>query len=268
MHHEHRRSYRAAQRAGAPRLTGIARLFQLAGCGTATGGVVLDVLGGDGVLARAWEALSRRRPARPAVLTGDISGRMVRAALDAGLPAVRQAAQQLLVRDAAVDAVILAYGTHHIPETDRERAFGEAARVLKPGGRLVVHDFEEGSAVARWFREVVHEYTSAGHDHPHFTRHGLAGLLDECGFRGAAVHRVYDPFRLSGRTRDAALTALLDHLTDMYGLCPARARPGAGRQWIHDLVMRYFRITTYRQGDVFVAELPRVALAAVGTKWW
>src|SRR5690606_418049 len=83
------------------------------------------------------------------LLAGDISGSMVAAALADGLPAVRQRADQLLLRDDVLDAVLIAYGSHHIAPSQRPRALSEAYRVLVPGGRVALHDFASDSPGSR-----------------------------------------------------------------------------------------------------------------------
>jgi SAM-dependent methyltransferase len=220
-------SYRLAQRDPRVRLHGIRQLFTLAAPDGRLGSwrpahVLLDVLGGDGTLARAVRGLL---PAdrRPTVLTSDLAGGMVAAAQRLGLPAVRQPAQALQLRDGSVDAVVLAYGTHHVPVGERAAAVAEARRVLRPGGRVVLHDFEDGSPVARWFAEVVHPLSRTGHPYPHFTEAGMRDLLTAAGLVDVTVRRVYDPFRLVGPDRVGARRLLGRHLLDMYGLDRLRA---------------------------------------------
>lgn len=215
-------SYRLAQEDPTVRMRGIRQLFTMASpCSSLDswrpGHVLVDLLGGDGTLARAVERFTP--PAsRPTVLTSDMSEGMIRAAQQRALPAIRQAAQRLRLRDQSVDAILMAYGTHHIPLTDRPSAASEAYRVLRPGGAVVMHDFAEDSAVARWFADVVDRYSHTGHDYPHFTEHELNGLLNGAGFSDISVNRMYDPLVLTAPTREDARLSLGDHLRWMYGL--------------------------------------------------
>ncbi|UNO43140.1 class I SAM-dependent methyltransferase [Streptomyces sp. MST-110588] len=282
-------SYRRAQKHIAVRMTGIRRLFELAG------GVkdvrdlsptwrTLDLLAGDGLLTRALRVLAPQ--VRDGVISSDIARTMVTAALSAGLPAIRQDARFLFMRDAAMDAVILAYGSHHVPSDDRTTVFLEAARVLRPGGRFVVHDFEEGSPSARWFSEAVHRHSAAGHPYRHFTAEELREGFGAAGLRDIRVHRVYDPFIMGAATREDAVGELADYLHDMYGLCgldhgDATRESVRARVW--QLCEECFRFgpddggadrtdawlrtpAVHRVGGQWVAEIPRIALVGVGEK--
>ena len=95
------------------------------------GDAVLDLAGGTGDLA---EALSGR-VAR--LLTTDFSPAMVEAARRRSIPGAEhevQDMQALDLPDDSFDCVVCRFGYMLVP--DRERAFAETRRVLKPGGRL------------------------------------------------------------------------------------------------------------------------------------
>ena len=271
-------SYRAAQRDPHVRARGITGLFTLASpdgdlASWRPEHVVLDVLGGDGTLARAIDDLLPR-PVRPTVFTSDLSAGMVRAAQRHGLPAVRQAAESLRLRDGVVDAVLLAYGTHHIPQRERGTAVCEAWRVLRAGGRLVLHDFAESSPATRWFTDVVDPYSRTGHRYAHFTAEEMHRLFAGAGFTDVVVRRLYDPFVLTGASRSVVRRALGTHLRQMYGLI--RLSP----EEVAELAATCFRyggddlapgqpvreVSYERTGDRWRVELPRVALVTVGRR--
>jgi SAM-dependent methyltransferase len=266
-------SYRAAQRETSARTTGIRDLFRLAGCDDegrfatahATGRLIVDVLGGDGLLART-RSQHRPTPSQEAVITGDVSANMVAAALAAGLPAVRQPAQRLLIRSSVADAVIMAYGTHHIPVCERDGALAEATRVLRSGGRVVVHDFETDSPMARWFADVVHHRSLAGHDYVHLTRDGLRDLLGAAGLKDVRVADLYDPFTIERSTEEGARSALANYVAQMYGLTAALDHERDRRGWLHKALERYFDVTVTSRGGRSVAVLARHALVGVGVK--
>lgn len=61
---------------------------------------------------------------------------------------LRGGAEALPVAAASVDCVLFVNSLHHVPVDEMDRAIGEAARVLRPGGRLVVM---EPLAEGDWF---------------------------------------------------------------------------------------------------------------------
>ena len=102
---------------------------------------VLDVASGSGDLARAFAARGAE------VWMTDINGPMLARGrdrmLDAGrsLPAVRCDAERLPFADARFDCVSVGFGLRNM--THKDAALAEMARVLKPGGRLLVLEFSQ-----------------------------------------------------------------------------------------------------------------------------
>ena len=100
---------------------------------------VLDVASGSGDLARTFAARGAE------VLMTDINGAMLARGrdrtLDAGrlLPAVQCDAERLPFPDAHFDCVSVAFGLRNM--TRKGAALAEMARVLRPGGRLLVLEF-------------------------------------------------------------------------------------------------------------------------------
>lgn len=263
-------SYRRAQRDSAVRETGARTLLAAIACtpGKLTQARFLDVLGGDGLLARVWRSYAPRGTAVP-ILTGDVSGHMTKAAMGYALPAVCQPAQRLLVRAGQFDGVLLAYGTHHVPPADRPLAIGEAARVLRAGGRLAVHDFDQDSAVSRWFSHVVHRYSPAGHRYDHFTAAELAGYLTSANLVNVRVRQISDPFVVRRDDPQLAVDALLDYVAAMYGLRMLREEcgdPQRVRERLRYLVDKYFTLTVRRTAEQYEAVMARTALMATGSK--
>ncbi|HEY6513743.1 MAG TPA: bifunctional demethylmenaquinone methyltransferase/2-methoxy-6-polyprenyl-1,4-benzoquinol methylase UbiE [Burkholderiaceae bacterium] len=105
---------------------------------------VLDVAAGTGDLTRA---LARRVGPRGCVVHTDINEAMLAAGrdrlLDAGLnlPSALCDAEALPFASASFDLVCVAFGLRNM--THKERALREMARVLKPGGKLVVLEFSK-----------------------------------------------------------------------------------------------------------------------------
>ena len=105
---------------------------------------ILDVATGSGDLAAA---LARRVGAEGEVWATDINRRMLERGrdrlLDEGVaaPAVQCDAERLPFPDRYFDCVSVAFGLRNM--THKDRALAEMARVLKPGGRLVVLEFSK-----------------------------------------------------------------------------------------------------------------------------
>jgi demethylmenaquinone methyltransferase/2-methoxy-6-polyprenyl-1,4-benzoquinol methylase len=103
---------------------------------------VLDIASGSGDLARAF---ARRVGAAGEVWATDINNSMLARGrdrlLDAGcrLPAVQCDAERLPFPGAHFDCVSVAFGLRNM--THKDAALAEMARVLRPGGRLVVLEF-------------------------------------------------------------------------------------------------------------------------------
>ena len=100
---------------------------------------VLDVASGSGDLARAFAARGAE------VWMSDINAPMLARGrdrmLDAGMmiPATRCNAERLPFGDARFDCVSVGFGLRNM--THKDAALAEMARVLKPGGRLLVLEF-------------------------------------------------------------------------------------------------------------------------------
>jgi demethylmenaquinone methyltransferase/2-methoxy-6-polyprenyl-1,4-benzoquinol methylase len=108
------------------------------------GDLVLDVAGGTGDLARAF---ANRVGPRGLVVLSDINESMLQQGrdrlLDDGVivPALLCDGEQLPFADATFDLVSVAFGLRNM--THKEKALAEMARVLKPGGRLLVLEFSK-----------------------------------------------------------------------------------------------------------------------------
>jgi SAM-dependent methyltransferase len=214
--------YRRAQENALVRKVGILQLFEMVSPASGLSSLspehkILDVLGGDGLLARALQ-LSVEPAFMPSMLVSDISQDMVAAARSYGLFALQQAAQNLMIKDESVDGVIIAYGSHHIARSHRLQACQEAYRVLKPGGKIALHDFEENSGTCQWFSKVVDLYSLTGHDFPHFSREEMRMYLTRAGFEDVQVRPMYDPFILYADTEEEAKIRISEHVLNMYGL--------------------------------------------------
>jgi SAM-dependent methyltransferase len=280
-------SYREAQNKDFMiRAVGFLHLFDLAvpqrsGADRLT---VLDSLGGNGTLTRIVRA-SRPQQDLPFIVTSDVSARMIESAFAQGLPAVRLPLENLIwFEDCTFDAIIVAYGTHHVPPASRLAAIGEAFRVLKPGGRIVLQDFEIGCPTTKWYDDVLDRYTTTGHQFDYFTRGEFNDLLVGNGFGDVKVMDVYDPFILRAPDPRQARAALLNYLLTLFALeklMPAQGEPDEATLDRFEAIIRetatfgpgelagiggISEFTIAREGDEYRAEIPRICLTATGQR--
>lgn len=142
--------------------------------GARPGDCVLDVGCSGGYLARLLAAAVRPE--------GQVTG------IDPSIPAIAYArrrspgncsftvgvAQDLELADGSFDVVASTLAVHHIPEPARATAFREMYRVLRPGGRLLVADFQPSRR-----RFVRHTGGAMRHSNPAL----IEDLAAAAGFR-------------------------------------------------------------------------------------
>lgn len=135
---------------------------------------VLDVGGGTGRVA-----IAAAEACREVVVLDACPAMLRRMPNHPRLRGVHGRAQAMPFEDASFDAVLCVDALHHIK--DAPVALEEMRRVLRPGGRLLVQEFDvrgqRGRAVAAFERIFVD-------DSRFLTPEALSGLLGDLGFRG------------------------------------------------------------------------------------
>ncbi|AZQ15032.1 class I SAM-dependent methyltransferase [Halorubrum sp. PV6] len=138
---------------------------------------LLDIGGGTG---RAAAAL-----AGPEITVVDASlGMASRARTHRRQEAVAGDAGRLPVRDGSVDAAVIVDAFHHLP--DQAAALDEAARVIAPGGALVIREFDPTHPLGRALVAAEH---AIGMGSRFRSPADLAAALADCGFDPRIVDR-------------------------------------------------------------------------------
>ena len=158
--------------------------------------LIVDFLAGSGTLAkRVRQLLSGETPN---IIGIDVSKKMVECALDSNEAVFWASHEVHPFKNEMADITIAAYGFHHVPLTQRRSFVSAMHRPLKKGGLCIIHDFEEGSATARWYSEIIHLNRPEGHPYPHVTKGELRDLLTP-NFQNTTTKYLYDPFYLEGK---------------------------------------------------------------------
>jgi len=137
---------------------------------------VVDVGGGTGRAVRAVDAAER--------VVVDPSRPMLSKARAHGLAAVQGDGSRAPVATGSADAVLVVDALHHI--VDQRGVVEEARRVLRPGGVLVVSEFDPGTVRGRLL--VVAEHL-VGFDSTFHRPDRLRATVAAAGFRAAVLDR-------------------------------------------------------------------------------
>ncbi|MBB6646275.1 class I SAM-dependent methyltransferase [Halobellus ruber] len=144
-------------------------------------GRVVDLAGGTG---RASDGLAAAG-FDPVVV--DRSAGMLRRAREAGHAAVSGDAEALPLCDDAVDAAVIVDALHHLPDPDA--GLTEARRVIRPGGVVVVQEFDPRSYRGRLLEAAER---LVGFDSTFRAPEALCDRLDDAGFEPRIVREGFE----------------------------------------------------------------------------
>lgn len=134
---------------------------------------VLDVGGGTGRAAKAIEAQER--------IVVDATPGMLRR-VPPNIGRVLGSATDLPVADGSADAVVIVDALHHLPR--HHRVLAESFRVLRPGGVLVVREFNRATVRGRLLEAAEHAIRM---ESTFRTAEALHARLAAAGFEGVSV---------------------------------------------------------------------------------
>lgn len=177
------------------RLTGYQAIFNLMMplANAKSGNLIVDLLAGNGTLTRMFKKLHDK--ISPMIIGIDISETLIKDSFENGEISFRSKMTDNIFGKEIAEAAICAYGTHHIPEKDRYSFFLSAKELVKKGGKILIHDFEENSSTAKWYSDLIHRYRPGGHPCKHFTEAGMKDILSSL-FKKTELTYIYDPFYL------------------------------------------------------------------------
>jgi dolichol-phosphate mannosyltransferase len=122
----------------------------------------------------------------------DIQLHKLRYARQFGRPAVVASIFALPFADASFDCVVCSEVIEHVPGDPR--LFHELARVLRPGGRLILGTPDYGRARWRFLEWFYARLAPGGYADEHITHYTRAGLIDTVGRHGFHVRGVHYVF--------------------------------------------------------------------------
>ncbi|MEM9555781.1 MAG: class I SAM-dependent methyltransferase [Acidobacteriota bacterium] len=145
------------------------------------GDVVVELGPGSGLLTR--QLLAAVGPGGRVVGVDDsgVMASQLKARLVRAEARILSADGALPFEDGSVDLVVSLANFHHF--ADKPGVFRDIARILRPGGRVMIADVAHDTPVQRYFDEVVDRICSTGHRHTFLSAASARTLCAEAGLR-------------------------------------------------------------------------------------
>jgi SAM-dependent methyltransferase len=144
--------------------------------GNQTGNTIVEIGAGHGFLtSRLYDLVG---PAGKIIAVDNSEQQVAR--LREHFPQVsslRAPCELLPIKDETADTIVSLANFHHM--ADKNRAFQECARILRPGGKLILADVSAGTPLQRYFDEVVDRICSTGHQHTFLDKALCRRLCDD-----------------------------------------------------------------------------------------
>jgi len=185
---------------------------------TISAGKVLDVASGKGSFVRYLTETLKDYDEITAIDLDDNRSTFEAAFKDKKVRFIEMDAHRMKFADAIFDTVCLAYSLHHL--VDPALALAEMARVLKPGGLMVIVEmYSDGQTETQLTHVLLHHWWAAVDTargithHETFNRQQIIDMVNPLGLKDLSITDYCD---LSDNPKDPQTVASLESIIDRY----------------------------------------------------